>query len=237
MSLSSKNWRLNLLALLFICLFTALGLWQVLRAKEKSRLLQIYTKRAQVQPLTAKDLDHYRDLRFYRINLTGHFDNEHSFLLDNKTYHGRVGYEVYTPFYVENLTPAVLIDRGFIPLGKSRAILPAIPKISGAITLSGLINLPPHYATLSQMYEKPSTWPLRIQFIDMERMAGILNQKTLGFVINIDPKNQAALEMQEWQIVIMPPERHLGYAVQWFALALTLLILSVALNRRAAGTS
>ena len=36
--------------------------------------------------------------------------------------------------------------------------------------------------------------------------------------------------VREWAIVSMPPVRHVGYAVQWFAMALAILILFIALN-------
>lgn len=232
MILRIKNWKLTLLGLLFICLFTALGLWQVARAKQKTELLEMYALRTQAKSLTASDLNQPRDSRFFTVSLQGEFDNHHTFLLDNKTFHGQVGYEVYTPFHAYGLAQPLLIDRGFIPLGKSRLILPTIPVISGVVTLTGLINLPPHYSTFPEMHDKSLAWPLRIQFLDIDRISQLLNQQIAPYVINIDPKHKAALAI-EWQIVIMSPERHMGYAVQWFALALTLLILSVALNQRA----
>jgi len=44
-------------------------------------------------------------------------------------------------------------------------------------------------------------------------------------------ENHPAAYTVKWQIVMMSPEKHNAYAIQWFALALTLLVLFLALNR------
>jgi surfeit locus 1 family protein len=41
--------------------------------------------------------------------------------------------------------------------------------------------------------------------------------------------------LREWRPAVMTPEQHLGYAVQWFAMAGALVVLYVVLNVRKAG--
>jgi surfeit locus 1 family protein len=141
-----KNWKLALLALVFFCLFTSLGVWQVKRANQKKILLKSFAERTEHAPVSAQDLNQPKDWRFYRIQLSGCFDNNHTILLDNKTLDGKIGYEVYTPFQAKHLAMTVLIDRGFIPIGVNRQILPTIKAIEGEVTINGLLNLPPTYA-------------------------------------------------------------------------------------------
>lgn len=38
--------------------------------------------------------------------------------------------------------------------------------------------------------------------------------------------------MREWMPQIIPPERHLGYAVQWFGFLLTTLVIFIVLHWR-----
>jgi surfeit locus 1 family protein len=226
-----KNWKLALLALLFICLFTSLGIWQVSRANQKKILLKSFAERTQLKPLSANHLAKPNDWRFYRISLQGNFDNQHTFLLDNKIFHGKVGYEVYTAFKASGLSAPILIDRGFIPMSTNRKELPEIPAIFGPVTLVGMLNLPPTYVALGEIYETPHiTWPLRVEFINLPKLSKLIGQPLYSYVVILAPSDPAAFS-SEWQIVTMSPERHMGYAVQWFALALTLLILFVALNR------
>lgn len=231
MSIKIKNWKLALLALIIFCLFMRLGMWQVSRANEKKDLLASYAARMQHTPVDAKALSSPNDWRFYRAQLVGRFDNRHTVLLDNKTFQGRVGYEVYTPFKARGLDNAILVDRGFVPLTSSRAILPTIPDVDGDVTITGLLNFPPAYHALAGIQDpKEQTWPRRLEFIQLPLVGQILGYSLFPYILMIEPKDPAAFAI-EWQIVTMSPERHWGYAVQWFALALTLLILFVALNR------
>ncbi|RDI42417.1 SURF1 family protein [Aquicella lusitana] len=226
-----KNWKLALLAFVFFCLFCSLGTWQLSRANQKKILLKSFHERTLHAPFLAAHLNTAQDLRFYRTQLTGSFDNAHSILLDNKIFHGKVGYEVFTPFKADGIATPILIDRGFVPMGTNRKTLPPLTRIHGHVTLTGLINQPPAYVALGSMMESTTpVWPLRIEYINMDTLSTLLNQPLFPYIVTLAPTDAAAYAI-EWQIVTMGPEKHQGYAVQWFALALTLLILFVALNR------
>lgn len=225
-----QNWALMGLSFLGICLFVILGCWQYHRAQDKDKLLDQFHMRSIQPPLNALSFNAQNDQRFYRIKITGHFDNQHTFLLDNKIYQGNVGYEVFTPFYAQGFSSSWLVDRGFVPLGKNRRNLPDIKPSEGTITITGLLNEPPRYVALGSMLaDQQKKWPLRIEYINLKIAGDLTSTKFNPLIINLDPQNPAAYPM-EWQIVTLSPERHRGYAFQWFALALTLLILSVALN-------
>lgn len=227
-----RNWKLALLALIFFSLFIFLGFWQISRANQKKILLQSYAERAQHSPLLANDLLSAQDHRFYQARLQGTFDNEHSFLLDNKIYQDMIGYELYTPFHAIGLKKPILIDRGFIAMGPNREILPEIKKIIGVVTISGMLNNPPTYVAFGAMAESATnTWPLRVEYINLNEISTLQKESYFPYVLTLTPKDPAAYAI-EWQIVAMGPERHMGYALQWFAFATTLLILFVALNRK-----
>lgn len=236
-----KNKWLALLALIFFIIFIALGTWQLSRAKQKKLLLQTYAQRMQLPPRNLTTLFDEPDWRFYRLTLSGHFDNQYTFLLDNKTFHNQVGYEIYTLFIADHFPTPILIDRGFIPRGKDRAVLPAINSVIGTVTITGLINTPPAYVALGDILDaKTISWPLRVEYIDTKALTKILADtkehkgisKIFPYVVMLEA-NQSEAYAMEWDIVIMKPEKHIGYALQWFAFALVLLILFVALNRRA----
>lgn len=221
-----------MLAWLLIGLFCGLGYWQFARGVQKKSLLSSFTQRIKQAPLTNKQWQTPGDWRFYPIKLTGHFDNHHTFLLDNKIFQGKVGYEIYTPFISDDHSVPILIDRGFMPLiNHSRTALPTIRAIQGTVTLTGMLNTPPRYVALGNIQDQQQkNWPRRIEFIEPPHLAQLVGYPLSPYVILLDPQHPAAYPI-EWQIVIMAPERHFGYAVQWFALAVTLLILFVALNR------
>lgn len=230
MSFKIKNWKLALLALVVFCAFISLGFWQLARAHQKQHLLESYHARMQKPALTAAALEKTADLRFYRASLQGQFDNQHTFLLDNKTFKGQVGYEIYTPFKITGTTTAILVDRGFIPLSGNRSSLPAIRAITQPAKITGLLNLPPAYVSLGEIKESQAIqWPLRIEYVNLPQLAELTGYSLFSTVLLLQPNDPAAYPI-EWQIVVMSPERHTAYAVQWFAFALTLLVLFFALN-------
>jgi len=199
-----------------------MGIWQVSRANEKKALLKAYAQRTKLIPMKATAILQPGDWRFYRAELTGIFDNAHTLLLDNKTHEGKIGYEVYTPFISTHLSTPILVDRGFIPMGNTRKVLPVIPAIKGTLTLTGMLNAPPAYVSLGTLTDTPAnTWPMRIEYVNLKELSSLFKQALFPYVLHITPTDP----------VLMKPEKHMGYAVQWFAFALTLLILFVALNR------
>lgn len=227
-----KNWKLTLLALIMIAFLTRLGFWQLARAHEKKHILQMFNTRTQATPLNVMSLGQIQDPAYFRITLTGHFDNAHSFLLDNKIYKGRVGFELYTPFYADKLDQPLLIDRGFIPIITTRQNLPPIKPIIGSTHITGLITPPPGYVKLGHPdFGRLTQWPAIVEYLNPSELSRLLQINFYPYVVHLQPNDPASYPI-EWQVISLSPERHLGYAVQWFALALTLLILSVALNWR-----
>jgi surfeit locus 1 family protein len=74
-----------------------LGVWQLHRADEKRALQMQFDAQRNAEPIDAAQLS-AEPVAYTRAQLRGEFDNAHSFLLDNRVLHGRVGYEVLTPF-------------------------------------------------------------------------------------------------------------------------------------------
>jgi len=114
MMIKIRNWKLALLSLVLILILISLGFWQLSRAHEKASLLKNFQARGSMPPASAKDLSVLRDWRFYQLKVEGKFDEAHTFLLDNKIFNGKVGYEVYTPFKAKGVDVAILVDRGLI---------------------------------------------------------------------------------------------------------------------------
>jgi len=227
----AMNWKLALLALIFIFIFLSLGFWQLHRAHEKKILLQSFQDRIKQKPLDSLNLNSVNDLRFYRTQLVGHFDNKHILLLDNRTQNKKIGYEVYIPFKAKGLKKAILIDMGFIEMGINRKKLPQLIHIDNEVTITGLLNLPPAYFAYGSITDNSdSASPQVVEYINIKEITALLGYPLFPYLILIDPNDSHAYPI-EWRILIMPPEKHVGYALQWFAFALTLLILFVVLSR------
>ena len=226
-----KSWKLALLGLFFVCVFFALGCWQVQRANEKKLLLKHFQERTQQNPLNQNNLSSNQDLRFYRVELLGEFDNSKNFLLDNKIYQQQIGYEIYTVFNTSQ--QSYLIDRGFLPIKNRRDEAPSIQPILGKVTIVAILNEPPRYFSLGGIKASNNeSWPLKIEYVDIKELSQIAHQHLFPYVLMLSEKNALNYYPTEPQIISMTPEKHMGYAVPWFALSLSLLIISLVLNRQ-----
>lgn len=225
----TTHWQLNLCALLFICLFTKLGCWQLTRAHEKKMLLQTYADRHQ-QCLSMQQLLTLADPRFYKLKVRGQFDDAHTIFLDNQFFHGQVGYQIYTPFLIDGIAARLLIHRGFVAMGPDRANLPTVKKTPGKSVITGWLTPPSRTLTLGTWLDSsPTHFPIRVEIILPKALAQLLAYPVYPYVLQLESTHPSAYP-SEWTLTTMRPEKHQAYALQWFALALCLLILSLVLN-------
>ncbi|MBW6284478.1 SURF1 family protein, partial [Pseudomonas aeruginosa] len=75
-------------------------------------------------------------------------------------------------------------------------------------------------------------WPRLVTQLDIPALWQAFGRAGLPWEIRLEP-GDASFDT-DWPLVSMPPERHTGYAVQWFALATALLALYLYLGVRRA---
>lgn len=217
----------------YLCLLPillALGIWQLNRAEEKRVLISLKEQRQSAEVLIlSKTLPDTPEAYLYKpIQAIGHYDTDHQYLLDNQVNKGKAGYFVLTPFMLKNENKAVLVNRGWLPLGKSRSGLPDIPVDSREITLNGRINRFPTVGLKLAGAEIPTdSWPAIVQVVDTQVLAKQLGYPLFSFQVELDKQADDGFTREWHETLAMTPEKHIGYAVQWFLLALTLTVLFV----------
>lgn len=223
------------IALLTLALFARLGVWQLDRSHEKRAMLDAASAalNARVpQPLSVVG-DASRQQRYDWVEIEGRFANTPAVLLDNQQRGGKVGVRAYRRFDVRG-GPPLLVDLGWVALPPDRA-MPPVPRDVARTSLSGLL-LPPPGAGLTM--GAPATLAdgtLLTTTIDLQALRVALQTPTLAPRV-LRPAPDAGLGFQrDFDILpnTLPPERHLGYAVQWFALASAVLITALLLTWRA----
>jgi surfeit locus 1 family protein len=224
-----KYQRVPLIAYLCLLpLLLTLGFWQLDRAKQKQSIIDLQTQRQSTETisLTASLPEISDDFLYKNIKAEGQYDGQHQYLLDNQISKGRAGYFVFSPFRLKNQDKAILVNRGWIPLGQHRSDLPDISIENNETTLTGRINRFPTVGLKLKGAEIPTkSWPALVQVIDTKVLAEQLEYPLLSFQIELDKAADHGFD-REWQKpLVMTPEKHIGYAVQWFLLALTLTVL------------
>ncbi len=225
----SPGWIPTAVTCLLLPFLISLGFWQLHRADEKRAIEKDYHRQGQILLLSDLQGRKLQNLRYQKLKLAGSFDNERIFYIDNKSYQGRPGFQVLMPFKPLNESKWVLINRGFIE-GSDRKNLPSIQEVSGQKEVVGFIFFPGKPFLLKKE-QWQGQWPVLLQGVDLKTIAQQLKVDVYPFVLlQIEPADPAFI--RDWHPVSMPSYRHIGYAVQWFALALTLLIIYIRVNTR-----
>ena len=218
----------------FLILLISLGFWQLNRAEQKRSLLNIQQQAQKKDTVELKSVldNDIATYRYRQITLTGTYDPQHQFLLDNQIQKGKAGYFVLTPFRIDKLNKSVLVNRGWLPSNKDRRILPDISISTLPQHLTGKLNQFPGVGILLEGAEIPAPgWPSVVQVVNTQILSEKLGYSLLPFQIELDPAMADGYSREWKEIKIMPPEQHIAYAVQWFGLALTLTLLFLWFSR------
>lgn len=227
----APKWYFIVLTIFLCALFIRLGYWQLARAAEKENLQTIFSTRLHLAPLSLEQLpSNNNDKLYYPVKVTGYYDNAHTILLDNKIHAHQIGYEVLTPLITHK--NILLINRGWIPTGATRSVLPTISNVTGEQTIIGYVYITPGKSfTLGHILEGQETWPLRMQILDIPLLENKLHHTIYPFTLLLAPNEKSGF-VRDWQPISSPAQKHMGYAVQWFAFAFVLMIVFIVLNIR-----
>lgn len=219
----------TLLTLALMPVLIGLGYWQLGRADYKRELEAAYAG-GNAEPVPAlRILDAEAD-RFRPVAASGSYDGERQFLIDNMVRQGRNGFFVITPFRLDN-GALLLVNRGWIPQDARRQPLAELEIGDGIRRITGRVGrLPVAGIDLGAAPDgEAAAWPSVRQFPDMTELADALGETTLPWVLLLAPEAGDGYE-RDWSPGGMPATRHVGYAVQWFALAAALTVIYVVTN-------
>jgi surfeit locus 1 family protein len=225
------------LTIAMLIVLVSLGRWQLRRADQKRALYDEFDKGADATRMI--DL-HTPPLRRYQhVETQGVYDQSRQVLIDNMTdAEGHAGYFVITPFAMQG-GGWLLINRGWVPVGASRADLPSVAVAGEIRTIRGRAEHVPSAGI--QMGERAvlhAPFPVVANFPTHREIEELLHEAswTLATDRVLLDADQPDGYVRQWQAPGFPPLRHIAYAVQWFGLALALAIIYLVTNlRRAPG--
>lgn len=208
-----------------------LGFWQLRRAEQKQTLQASYQAGQQTTVrLTAENLESLP--RYQQVSAQGHYVSDRQILLDNMpSAAGRPGYRVLTPFEL-SFGGRILVDRGWIPMGDRRTDLPAIQVDDEIRVVTGRLDrLPRPGLRLADAKEGANaSWPRVLNFPEHATVERVLGGQVATPIVLLDAARPDGFE-RAWQARFrFGPERHVGYAVQWFAFAATAVIIFLVLG-------
>jgi surfeit locus 1 family protein len=225
------NTKLLVFSLLMLPLLLSLGFWQLERGEEKQEIVDHHARNQQLPPVvSAEELASGEDHQYRLAWVRGSVDNQRVIILDNKVKNGRPGYEILQSMTISGVKEKLLINRGWVEASLDRDILPSISPIKGEVQLRGYL-----YRALEGGYRlddgirQVQDWPSRVGWITLERANELFNEPFMPYQLRLDQDSPGAFKTG-WTTVAVRPEKHVGYAVQWFAMAITLLIMTLIAN-------
>ena len=230
-------WPSVAFALVFPVLL-GLGFWQTDRAGAKQELLDRRAASDIVAPVYIDARTRLVEADRYRAAMVrGHYEPQQQWLLDNRIYRGQPGYHVFTPFVLEgDDSPGLLVNRGWIAVGESREFLPALPVPEGPVRLSGRLDSPASVGLIiGEVPLESVADKVLVQSLDIGALGAARGLDLLRYALVIDEGETGGLQHDWSPNPEMGPDKHLGYAVQWFGLAVALLIIYIGVNTRRNG--
>lgn len=214
-------WGLGVLLLL------ALGNWQWQRAEQKRQWLA-QRSAAPLQLQEAEQLvPELARQRWVTVVASLEWVQAEPLLLDNRTHQGQAGYEVLQPARLADGT-VVLVNRGWVAAPARRDLRPTVVPLVGEARVSALAGVPVQSFTLAG----DSSEPWRLQSLSLEQAEAYWALGIAPWVLWLARDDGSGPVARLPGTGQLPPERHLGYAVQWFSLALTLFGLGLWLEWR-----
>ena len=216
-------------------LLVGLAFWQFQRGQEKSRLLEAYGAAQAHSGALEVNADAARSVSasgvaFIKACFTGRYEQDRQFLLDGQIHDGIAGFDVWTPLKPADGDP-VIVNRGWVAQDANRAPAGSLRVPENDREVCGMLVRFPRSGWSFRASVEPHGWPKVVVYPDPAELEQALGSRVYPLLLQLDSHEPDGFE-RNWRPVVMPPERHYGYAFQWASLALTWVVISVVFWRR-----
>ncbi|HEY7743279.1 MAG TPA: SURF1 family protein [Burkholderiales bacterium] len=211
----------TLAAAAVLALALAAAWWQLGRAHEKEAAAARLQALAGDPPIRIAAAEvRGRDVEWRRVTARGRFDPARAVFIDNRIHRGVAGFHVVMPLALEGGDRYVLVNRGWIAGTRDRTRLPEVRTPVSAVEITGRAVTPSaRFLELAPGAAEGKVW----QNLTLERYRKAVPIPLQPFVILQESAQEDGLA-REWDPPDLGVDKHYGYAFQWLALALTVLV-------------
>lgn len=220
---------LSALAAGAFAILAGLGVWQLQRLEWKQDLIARLEERTRAEPVTLAEVDERRksgkDIEYLRMRVKGeylHDKERHLYTVQG----GTAGWRIITPLVLPSKR-IVMIDRGFVPQELKQLESRPDSAIKGWALVTGIVRLPGEQALFTPDNDTDkNVWHWR----DLEGMAAsVLSPEQMERLEPFFIQHEDVPSMEGWPQAgysnLNLPNRHLEYALTWFALAGVLVVV------------
>ena len=201
----------SVFVIFFILVFIALGSWQIIRLNWKNNLILEIENSLKNPPV---ELTQSKKANYLKIKTSGSIDLNKQIYLYNLNDSGTPGFEVINPILIDNEN--YLINRGWIPFEKKDSQEINFfdeNNIIGTLKLQGRKNIFKPDNNIEENY-----W----FSLNREDILKFTGKEFSKYIIYLDGNYQAPIPKK---ITANISNNHLKYALTWFSLAISILLL------------
>jgi len=222
----------SIVTLFILYVMFTLGQWQHEKGEYISNLQDTINERKYLPPVTMDELPHEMEDRiFLPVIVSGTFDDQHHFYFDNRIVNGVAGYDVFTPFRMDDGN-TILVNRGWLKQGRTRQDLPEFDTVSSTVSFKALLDRPPSKDfLLADNVHRDLVWPMVLQYVDTQEISAMLGYEVMPMVLRLDKEAEHGF-YREIPVLKLDSAKNTGYAFQWFAMMTALLVIYIAVNTR-----
>jgi surfeit locus 1 family protein len=203
----------------------SLGFWQLDRADQK-RTIEASIQKANTGVVELIiNQNELLNKEYYEVRLQGSYVSDKQFIYDNQIVDQASGYYVLTPFVLTGQSNAIMINRGFIPWNGRRDQLDDIAVDSAFREVKIQVSRPIKRIELKTS-DISNQFPVLIQAIDFDVIEEISSTSFVDVIGLLDPSSDDGF-VRKWEPYTGSIEKHIGYAIQWFLMALVLGIIGI----------
>ncbi|WP_417828493.1 SURF1 family protein [Thalassospira sp.] len=215
---------------LSLVILLGLGSWQVDRLFWKQNLIESRQEQAHMAPIkvpTDTTLD--PAMAFRAAYAEGVYLNDQEKYLMARTRRGNVGFQLITPLEQPD-GRIILVNRGWVPQDYREPETRPESLIEGPVRVSGVLRLPKQ-----KHWAQPENDALRNQwfYVDVNHMAEDTGAELASpYYLELDDIPVPGGLPIGGQAKVDLPNNHLEYAITWYSLALTLIVMFILYHRR-----
>ena len=215
----------SILILATMAFLVSLGFWQLDRADQK-RTIEASIQKANTGVVELiVNQNELLNKEYYEVRLQGSYISDKQFIYDNQIVDQASGYYVLTPFVLTGQSNAIMINRGFIPWNGRRDQLDDIAVDSAYREIKIQVSRPIKRIELKTS-DISNQFPVLIQAIDFDVIEEISSTSFVDVIGLLDPSSDDGF-VRKWEPYTGSIEKHIGYAIQWFLMALVLGIIGI----------
>jgi surfeit locus 1 family protein len=225
---------LTIAFLITFSILIKLGFWQLERADHKKYLNESYKLRQseKIIDLNAhKNIKDKESILWRKVSLNGSFYKEKNLMVDNQIFKHEAGFNILTPFKLDGTGMTILVNRGWHKNLINREQIPVINSVDDIGLINGYaVKIPvPGINLGGSNIEIINASLARFQRINLDEINSFYQANFLPYMVYLNPLIDDEY-ISNFKLPVPDSEKNYGYAFQWFAFALTLLIIFLRLG-------